>query len=304
MTKPFLDVKTLSPTEQALYAYLDDMLREVTESPEASLTEAETIQTDAIQTEAIQTEAIQTIAVQAETTHRETPEVETPEVETFQEATLPAATEQGVIEDAIALVAAATDVPVSAAVILEQTVFEPATARPASRETLPAASEMISAPGWADNGRPLWAQSRFDVLIFKVAGLKLAVPLVSLGLIYPIDKKFHALPHQSDWFLGMLRVPGGNIKVIDTARHVMPERYTPACRDKLKFVITLHGYEWGLACHEVHKAMGMEPDAINWRTQRSKRPWMAGTVREHMCALIDTAGFHRVIEAVEQHPPR
>jgi purine-binding chemotaxis protein CheW len=296
MTKTFLDVKTLSPTEQALYAYLDDMLREVTESPAASLTDtviepSVKVQAETIQAAPTQTETAPTAAVPAA-------------IPATAPLAAPAPTTTAPTTTALELTR--TAVEVTADVIVGNDAGSPmaATVAPALLATPPAPSEMTSAPGWADNGRPLWAQSRFDVLIFKVAGLKLAVPLVSLGLIHPIDKKFHALPHQSDWFLGMLRVPGGNIKVIDTARHVMPERYTPACRENLKFVITLHGYEWGLACHEVHKALGMAPDAINWRTQRSKRPWMAGTVREHMCALIDAAGFHSVIEAVEQPLPR
>lgn len=180
----------------------------------------------------------------------------------------------------------------------EATTAEPVQILPAVSETvLEAVPE--AAPEPPNNGRPPWAQTRFDALIFKVAGLKLAVPLVALGLIHPIDKKFNALPHQTPWFIGLLRVPQGTIKVIDTAMCVMPERYTPECRAGLKYVITLHGYDWGLACHEVEKSICLEPDTINWRTQRGKRPWMAGTVRDQMCAIIDSTGFHDVIAAVE-----
>lgn len=248
MSKPAIDVKKTSPTEQALFAYLDEMLREGTESAAAIEAVAEHV---------------------------------TP---------LDAPTEPPVVAPA----------PEASAILHDPAPLFTPLSITTSKEDVDDAPGLPPTTPWEHNGRPLWAQSRFDALIFKVAGLKLAVPLVALGLIHPIDKKFNALPHQTDWFLGLLRVQGGSIKVIDTAMCVMPERYTPACREGLKYVITLHGYDWGLACHEVEKAICLEPDTINWRTQRGKRPWMAGTVRDHMCALIDSAGFHNVIAAVER----
>lgn len=154
--------------------------------------------------------------------------------------------------------------------------------------------------GWSENGRPDWAQDRFECLIFCVGGLKLAVPLVTLGAIHQIDRKFNLLPGQDDWFIGILRTSTGNLKVIDTALCVMPERYKPEHREGLQFVISLHGYEWGLSCHEVSNSITLEPEEVRWRTQRGKRPWLAGTVVDHMCALIDPSGFHRVIERAEK----
>lgn len=183
----------------------------------------------------------------------------------------------------------------------------PAPATPASElltlETESAAAAELLPPvqEWHDNGRPAWAQHRFECLIFSVGGLKLAVPLMTLGAIHRIDRKFNALPHQSSWFLGILQTPAaGNIKVLDTALCVMPERYDPATRESLGYVITIHGYNWGLACHQVEKSITLEPDQVKWRTQRGKRPWLAGTVIDHMCALIDTDGFRDLILKAEQ----
>ncbi len=161
--------------------------------------------------------------------------------------------------------------------------------------------ETESGGQWCENGRPEWAQSRFECLIFTVNGLKLAVPLVLLGSIHQIDRRFNALPGQYDWFLGILQTPNaGNIKVLDTGLCVMPERYDPASRDSLAYVITIHGYSWGLACHQVEKSITLEPDQVKWRTQRGKRPWLAGTVLEYMCSLVDTDGFQEIISQAEQ----
>lgn len=152
---------------------------------------------------------------------------------------------------------------------------------------------------WCDNGRPEWAQSRFECLLFKVGGLKLAVPLVTLGQIHPIERKLNHLPGQMDWFIGILQTNIGNIKVMDTALCVMPEKYDPKSREDLEYVITIHGFEWGISCHEILKSITLEPEDVKWRTQRGKRPWLAGTVVDQMCALVDTAGFHHVIQKVE-----
>ncbi|MBA57446.1 MAG: hypothetical protein CMK89_23600 [Pseudomonadales bacterium] len=154
---------------------------------------------------------------------------------------------------------------------------------------------------WCENGRPQWAQSRFECLIFTVNGLKLAVPLVLLGSIHQIDRKFNALPGQYDWFIGILQTPNsGNIKVLDTGLCVMPERHNPESRDSLAYVITIHGYSWGLACHQVEKSITLEPEQVKWRSQRGKRPWLAGTVLDHMCSLVDTDGFQDIINQAEQ----
>ena len=179
-------------------------------------------------------------------------------------------------------------------------IIETPPVRKSSRETATASIPTLpSLPDWRDQGRPQWAEAPFEALIFRVGGLKMAVPLVSLGLIHPIQKRFNELPGQNPWFLGMLRTPQSTIRVIDTALCVMPERHDPEMRDSLKYVITLHGYEWGLAAHDVEKAIQLDPSKIQWRTRRGKRPWLAGTVVDHMCALIDSEGFHQVIAAAE-----
>lgn len=153
----------------------------------------------------------------------------------------------------------------------------------------------------AVDGRPHWASGQFECLIFNVAGLKLAVPLVSLGSIHQIDREFNALPGQDEWFLGILQTANsGNIKVLNTARWVMPERYDPAKRDTLEYVITIHGHPWGFACHGVEQSIKLSPDQVKWRGERGKRPWLAGTVLEYMCSLIDTDGFQNIISESEE----
>lgn len=147
--------------------------------------------------------------------------------------------------------------------------------------------------------QPSWRDQPFEALLFDVGGLTLAVPLILLGSIYPLDDDITPLFGQPDWFLGLMPTPVGNIKVLDTARWVMPERYTDALRDDLRFVISVEGYDWGLAVHGVSQSVKLTSEQIKWRSQQGKRPWLAGTVIEHMCALVDVSSLARLIAAGE-----
>jgi len=146
------------------------------------------------------------------------------------------------------------------------------------------------------DGRPSWAAEPFECLLFDVAGLTLAVPLVCLGSIYSLaGHELTPLFGQPEWFLGILPSQAGNLKVLDTARWVMPDRYRDDFRQGLQYVISVQGYEWGLAVHQVSRSLRLDPNEIKWRTHRGQRPWLAGTVIEHMCALLDVAALAELI---------
>lgn len=140
---------------------------------------------------------------------------------------------------------------------------------------------------WADNGRPVWAQNRFDVLLFEVAGLTLAVPLIALGQIYRLTDQLSPVFGQINWFMGFQPTPAGAVRTVDTAMLVMPERYNAAFAKRAKYVVTIDGLDWGLAVDAVHNPLSLQQQDVTWRSQRSKRPWLAGTVKSAMCALID-----------------
>lgn len=146
------------------------------------------------------------------------------------------------------------------------------------------------------DGRPSWASEPFECLLFDVAGLTLAVPLVCLGSIYSLaGHELTPLFGQPEWFLGILPSQAGNLKVLDTARWVMPDRYRDDFRQGLQYVISVQGYEWGLAVHQVSRSLRLDPNEIKWRSHRGQRPWLAGTVIEHMCALLDVCELAELI---------
>lgn len=101
---------------------------------------------------------------------------------------------------------------------------------------LEVAPQLPSEPvGAVPDAHPGWGEEPFECLLFDVAGLTLAVPLVCLGSIYPLaGQELTPLFGQPDWFLGILPSQSGNLKVLDTARWVMPDRYRDDFREGLQ----------------------------------------------------------------------
>lgn len=150
--------------------------------------------------------------------------------------------------------------------------------------------------GWTE-GRPDWAQGRFECLLFVVKGLKLAVPLAELGGIHKLEKAPTPLFGQPGWFLGIVRTNNMNVGLVDTAQWVMSEHIKDDHKPDFRFAIRIHNSEWGLACHQVAEAISLDPSEVKWRTKLGRRPWLAGTVVDHMCALIDVAAFARLLDS-------
>ncbi|MFK3602569.1 MAG: CheW domain-containing protein [Pseudomonas fluorescens] len=182
--------------------------------------------------------------------------------------------------------------PVAPAVVAPA-VVAPVVVEPVVEVHLPPS---ITPPPVTGDDRPSWAAEPFECLLFDVAGLTLAVPLVCLGSIYSLEgQELTPLFGQPEWFLGILPSQAGNLKVLDTARWVMPDRYRDDFRQGLQYVISVQGYEWGLAVHQVSRSLRLDPNEIKWRSHRGQRPWLAGTVIEHMCALLDVAELAELI---------
>lgn len=144
---------------------------------------------------------------------------------------------------------------------------------------------------------PDWAQQSFDVLLFNVCGLKLAVPMDTLGRIIKCEKELNALIGRPSWFMGAFTEVEESLYVVDTAKYIMPEKGFDLTRDGFDYLIQLQRSKWSLACQNVHTTVRLEPDQVKWRSQDGKRKWLAGTVIEHMCALVHVDSLVDILEA-------
>ncbi len=166
---------------------------------------------------------------------------------------------------------------------------------PATIEPPLAASAEPTLDVAAQSGLPDWAQARFQCLVFQVAGLSLAVPLTKLNGVIPWQEGVTPMPNRSALFLGLLRHQQRNVKVVDTALMVLPEGRQPAtlmpAADRVAHIILLDEGRWGLACDQIGEVLTLDPDDVRWRSAQGKRPWLAGTVLKHLCALLDADAF-------------
>jgi purine-binding chemotaxis protein CheW len=276
-------VKTTSRPQLALQSYLDNLLMEATEELP--------LEVEAV---AAVIEVVETIEVEAA-------------LDEFQAAVLEEQArdaQKSVV--AAAPVAAPVVAPVAKAPVVTEEAPAPilapvSTLAPLLQTLVPPVVEVHlppsnTPPPVETDGRPSWAAEPFECLLFDVAGLTLAVPLVCLGSIYSLaGHELTPLFGQPEWFLGILPSQAGNLKVLDTARWVMPDRYRDDFRQGLQYVISVQGYEWGLAVHQVSRSLRLDPNEIKWRSHRGQRPWLAGTVIEHMCALLDVSALAELI---------
>ena len=157
----------------------------------------------------------------------------------------------------------------------------------------------VAGPAAAADPRPAWAEETFQALLFKAGGLRLAVPLAELHGIVEWHDDITPMPGHADFYLGLLQHQDKTVPVIDTARFVLPTDKVallpPDSAERITRIVLIDDSRWGLACDEVERVVNLEPDQVRWRSAQTSRRWLAGTVVEHMCALLDSAAFAELL---------
>ena len=167
-------------------------------------------------------------------------------------------------------------------------------------ETAPEPFPVVEAQA-EETGLPDWAEGQFQCLIFTVHGLKLAVPLERLNGILTWSDEISPMPGHAPHFRGLLKAHDVNVKVVDPAMLVMPENRMPPAigeegRSTPANIILIDDKKWGLAADNVSETVILTADKVRWRTARGTRKWLAGTVIDHMCALLDADEFAQILE--------
>jgi len=141
-----------------------------------------------------------------------------------------------------------------------------------------------------------YRKGSFQAMFFDVAGLTIAVPLIELGGIHNTDKT-NSLMGKPDWFKGVMLHREEKINVVDTALWVMPEKCDEKLKSSLnyKYIIMLSDSNWGLMAETLVDTVTLEQDEVKWLDMPSKRPWLAGLVKDRMCALLDVEALIRLL---------
>ena len=187
--------------------------------------------------------------------------------------------------------------PIESPVIVEAPVISPPIAEPVieTKMEVKAPEKTI-----ASSTTPAWANEPFQILLFEVAGLKLAVPLIELSGVIEWNDTVTEMPGSADFYMGILQHLDNRVAVIDTAKMVFPaskqaELIGDNARERVKHIVLIDNYRWGLACDEIGEVITLQPEEIRWRSTKTNRKWLAGTVIDHMCALLNSEAFAEML---------
>jgi len=141
-----------------------------------------------------------------------------------------------------------------------------------------------------------YRKGSFQAMFFEVAGLTIAVPLIELGGIHNVDKT-NSLMGKPEWFKGVMLYREDKINVVDTALWVMPEKCDQNLKNSLnyQYIIMLSDSQWGLMAEHLVDTVTLEQEDVKWLDEPSKRPWLAGLVKDRMCALLDVESLIQLL---------
>ncbi|WP_221074120.1 chemotaxis protein CheW [Agarivorans aestuarii] len=131
----------------------------------------------------------------------------------------------------------------------------------------------------------------FQVLFFEVAGVTFGVPLTQLGGIHRISE-VSPLFGKPPWFSGIMIEREEKLSVVDTAKWVMPNQpFEP----EYKYLVMLGESAWGLSCEKLFGTERLNRDDVKWRSTPGQRPWLAGMVKQKMCALLHVEELQQML---------
>jgi len=187
--------------------------------------------------------------------------------------------------------------------VVAEAVEAPTISEPQHDVKLDAATEQEQESELAVEMESRTPSNEFQILLFQVAGITLAVPLQQLEGILEWNDEVTSMPNSSPWFMGLLAERDQQIKVIDTGMLVVPSKFRANhSREDMQKIILIGGGKWGLACDSVSEVITLQQDKVRWRGNNSKRPWLAGTVVDQMCALLDVEKFVELLSSDKLEP--
>lgn len=161
-----------------------------------------------------------------------------------------------------------------------------------------AQAQTESGAGFAKEWTTVARNDAFQVLYFEVNSVVFAVPLDELGGIHQKAEELNHLIGRPDWYLGLQTNKNDQLDVVDTARWAMSEKLTDDThRDNYQYIVMLDESHWGLASNQLMGTEWLSPEKIRWRKSAGKRPWLAGMVKEKMCALIHVDAMITMLDA-------
>lgn len=135
-----------------------------------------------------------------------------------------------------------------------------------------------------DEWKNIEVENEFQVLFFELNHVTFAVPLTDLGGIYPLSKELNFLMGKPTWFLGVNKHNDKLYNIVDTSLWL---QLGCSAKDlQYSHYILLGSTAWGLSCEKLLGTENLTKEQVRWRDKKGSRPWLAGMVKNKMCALI------------------
>jgi purine-binding chemotaxis protein CheW len=180
------------------------------------------------------------------------------------------------------------------------TVAETASVPPTPTEAASEEDENPALVAHSPQQTDLWTEGQCQCMTFQVGGLTLAAPLEKLNGIVQWDDSITELPGYAPWLMGLLTTRGENVQVVDLAQIIIPPERRAGladARERVNFVILMEQGNWGIAVDSLSQVITLTPDDVRWSGENRKRQWLAGMVKERMCALLELDHLHEELSA-------
>jgi len=137
--------------------------------------------------------------------------------------------------------------------------------------------------------------SSFNVSVFLVSGLKLAIATDKISKVLNIPSSVSLLDMKSKQNVHGLLENGSSTVVVNTSALVMPNMSDHGKANKPGKIIIIKESNVGFTCDVEIESFQQNKNEIRWRTEKTKRKWLAGTVVSRQMALLD---IDRIIEDI------
>ncbi|MEL0657967.1 chemotaxis protein CheW [Psychromonas arctica] len=145
-----------------------------------------------------------------------------------------------------------------------------------------------------DEWENLVVADQFQVLFFELNHITFAIPLTDLGGIYHLTDSLNFLMGKPEWFRGVMSYNERLYNIVDTSSWLQLGRN--ATDLNYTHFILLGDTAWGLSCEKLLGTENLNRDQIRWRDKKGSRPWLAGMVKQKMCALIHAKELVKLLD--------
>jgi len=136
---------------------------------------------------------------------------------------------------------------------------------------------------------PQWGSSNFKCLMVDVGGIAIAIPVTKVLGTMAWE---HNVVDTTAPIVDTLKTPDGQrVSVIDVARIVLPLDQWPRNRGQgdggMHPLVLVTNGQFGLLVDRLNGEKTVISQEITWRSEATRRPWLAGTSKSLACVVLD-----------------